>query len=697
MVTAEPTPDSQLQALWRHPNPTQTEYYKFQSHIEKKYSLSLNTPTSLWQWSVDNIPEFWAEAWDYTGVVASKRFDSVVDDQAPMFPRPQFFAGARLNFAENLLFPKADVKEDGLAVVAATEEGRRSYTWKELREEVRKCQASMEGRVKMGDRVVGYLGNGIHALVAMLAATSLGCIWSGVSPDTGPTAVLERMEQLEPTILFADNAVMYNGKVHNNMAKLTEVLAGLEKLGCLKSVVVVQTFGADTEFNDSLSSLSLPGTEIISYDNYLGSGSPSHKLHFEQLEADTPIYILFSSGTTGRPKCICHGAIGTLLQHKKEHQIHASMTSSSVFFQYTTITWMMWHWLVSGLASGATIVLYDGSPFRPNSHASMPTLINELGVTHFGTSAKYLSLLEQANLVPPPMPTLTTIFSTASPLAPSTFTYIYKTFAPTVHLASITGGTDIISLFFTQNPLLPLYPGQIQDRGLGMAVHAAVGMTPDGTLEEAEAGMEGELVCTKPFPSMPVCFWGPNGLDQYRAAYFSPDDEFAGRVWKHGDFIRFHPQTGGVEMLGRSDGVLNPAGVRFGSAELYGLLLREFSREIEDSVAVGRKKAGGDEDVVLFVVVNPEWDPPYGSDWWEDLEARVRSSIAKGLSLRHVPRWIIRAPEVPVTGNGKKVEVVVKGIVNGKAKVGAAVVNGRCLEFYRQWAERLKREEEEAK
>lgn len=421
----------------------------------------------------------------------------------------------------------------------------------------------------MGNRrgVLGYVANHAEALVAMLAATSLGCVWSGISPDHGATAVLDRLLQLSPVVLFADSAVLYNGKIHDVTRKLQDITAALP---CLRAVVVVNNFEQAVD----LSAVKSESGDAWLLGDFLEMAEDKDSpLEFLQLDPDHPVYILFSSGTTGKPKCICHGAIGTLIQHKKEHLIHCDMTPGCVFFQFTTVTWMMWHWLVSGLASGVTIVLYDGSPFRPlvdgDGNLAMAGLIEELGVTHFGTSAKYLSILEQHNVQPKPklaLSTLKAIYSTAAVLAPSTFEYVYAAFGPDLNLGSITGGTDIISLFGAPSPLIPVHSGEIQCLGLGMKVEAWDG---EGTnIEETDDA--GDLVCTRAFPCMPVKFWGEGGEVAYRRSYF---DVFPG-VWHHGDFVKLSSKTRGLLMLGRSDGILKPSGVRFGSAEIVSLLPR---------------------------------------------------------------------------------------------------------------------------
>ena len=580
-----------------------------------------------------------------------------------------------MNFAENLLYPCRRVPEDSLAIIAATEETREFVTWKQLRDRVRICTARLRklGIVK-GDRVAGYLANHTNTIMAMLAATSIGAIWTGVSPDTGVYAVLDRLQQIEPKILFADNAVMYNGKIHGVQEKLQQVAAEIKTL---KAVIVFET---TPDHPLDLSKIQIAQGTTSMY-NDMFQDIPNDVPHdFAQLDPDHPVYILYSSGTTGKPKCIVHGAVGTLIQHKKEHEIQCDIIPGDRLFYFTTCTWMMWHWLVSGLASGATLVLYDGSPFRPldkngSGEMAMPKLIEELGITQFGTSAKYLSVLEQKQVMPKrhlSLKSLKSIYSTGSPLAPSTFEYVYRAFGPNINLGSITGGTDIISLFGAPSPMTPVYAGEIQVLGLGMAVEAWDFQGKNIT----DTGEPGDLVCTRPFPCQPVYFWGQDGINAYKKSYF---ETFPG-VWHHGDFVRLNPETGGLIMLGRSDGVLKPSGVRFGSAEIYNVLLKHFT-EVEDALCIGRRKeTDTDETVILFLKMSKA---KYLSS---DLASKIQSTIRSELSARHVPTIINECPEIPVTTNGKKVEVAVKQILCGmNVKTSASVANSECLEWYRTW------------
>ncbi|KAF7865230.1 hypothetical protein EAF04_006207 [Stromatinia cepivora] len=672
--------DSLATELWRHPDPTSTRMYEFKEIVNEKYNLKLESYDDLYRWSIGNIAEFWEETWWFTGIRAERGFDKVIDNNAPMFPRPNFFQGSLLNFAENLLYPaNLSIDPDSPAIIAATESTRSTVSWAELREQVRKCTNALRTLgVKPHDRVAGFVGNHTNTVVAMLAAASLGAIWTGVSPDTGVAAVLDRLVQIEPVVLFADNGVEYNGRFHESLSKAREIVKELQGL---KRLIIFDTVDLPVE----IEGFDIKDGKAETFDEFLKSASdPNAPLKFIQLPPDTPLYILYSSGTTGKPKCIIHSSLGTLIQHKKEHILHCDMRPGDRLFYFTTCTWMMWHWLISGLASGTTIVLYDGSPFKPHSHLSMPLLIQELGITHFGTSAKYLSILEQNNILPLKqninLSTLRAIYSTGSPLAPSTFKYIYSAgaFPPSINLGSITGGTDIISLFGAPSPLSPVHTGEIQVRALGMSITA---YSPDGV--PILFGSPGDLVCTQPFPSQPTTFFSPDphtGLQKYHESYFQ---QFPG-VWHHGDFIKFSPETGGIYMLGRSDGILKPSGVRFGSAEIYNILLKHFSESIEDALCIGRRRpTDDDETVVLFVKMSPN------HTFDEELKGRIRKVIRKELSARHVPGIIDECFEIPVTTNGKKVEVAVKQILGGVfVKTSASVANRECLDWYRGWAER---------
>ncbi|EAU39033.1 hypothetical protein ATEG_00387 [Aspergillus terreus NIH2624] len=621
--------------LWRHSAPQDTQIYDFMKKANEKYGLSLNNYNDLWQWSVSEPANFWEHVWNYTPVKTHSQYDQVLGSDSLLFPRPSFFEGSRLNFAENLLYPASSPEESDIAIIAATEADREYVSWGELRERVRRCANSLKGAgLQAGDRVAGFLGNHTNTVVAMLATTSIGAFWTGVSPDTGVHAVLERLKQIEPKILFADNASLYNGKVHPTDSKISQIVSELSRLELL---VVFNTVKSHKFCLDAVTPVQ---GKALTYDEFLTTGNQSAALEFASLAPEHPVYILYSSGTTGAPKPIVHGSLGTLLQHKKEHVLHCDIRPGDRLFYFTTVTWMMWHWLVSALASGATIVL------------------------------------------PVSLHSLRAIFSTGSPLAPSTFEYVYSSIHPDIMLGSITGGTDILSLFCGSCPILPVYKGEIQCRCLGMAVSVY-----DYAGNDISASDEpGDLVCTKSFPAQPVMFWppGPVGAEKYRKSYF---DVFGPSIWHHGDFVRLNPHTRGVIMLGRSDGVLKPAGVRFGSAEIYNVLLKHFAEEVEDSLCIGRRRDGVDTDetVVLFVKLASSDGSPASMP--SDLAYRIQTTIRKELSPRHVPAVVDACPEIPVTSNGKKVENAVKQILCGlNIKIGASVANASCLEWYRTWA-----------
>lgn len=684
----EDSSEKPVKELWRHAAPEKTEMFAFHAYVKQKHHLSLASYADLHQWSVSHPGTFWEDLLLWARIKLQSPYTSVLDSAAPMYPRPLFFPGCSLNFAENLLFPPSEPSPDAMALVAATENSRERITWRSLRERVGRCSQAMRAQgLQSGDRIACYVGNHANAVVILLACLSIGAVWTAISPDTGVTAVLDRLTQIEPTLFFADNASFYNGKTHSTQEKVFEIISSLRSL---KAAIVLPAV-ADHPFDMNVQQGTLDCT-ILTFDTFLSSARPPYTSNFTALPPDHPIYILFSSGTTGTPKPIVHSSLGVLLQHRKEHSLHCDIRKGDTFFYYTTTTWMMHPWLVSGLATGACLVLYDGSPFQPHRQMSLPLLIDELHISHFGTSAKYLSLLEQSYLLPrkqdPPshLQSLRAIFSTGSPLAPSTFEYTYTAFGPDIMLGSITGGTDIVSLFGAPNPLLPVHAGEIQCAGLGMSVrcyHPSIGR------DITETGEPGDLVCDVPFPCQPAMFWPPGteGEQKYRSSYFDTFAKHAVKprqmVWHHGDFVKINPITGGMWMLGRSDGVLKPGGVRFGSSEIYNVILKYFSDEVEDSLCIGRRREGdSDETVVLFLRM------ARGQELNSDLLDRIKQTIRTELSARHVPGIVDVAPEIPVTVNGKKVEGAVKQILCGmNIKTSASVANPGCLDFYRRWAQ----------
>lgn len=631
----------------------------FRLVVNKKHNLQLENYDQLYQWSIDNVAGFWGAVWEFTNIIHSVPYTMVVDESKKPNEVPEWFSGARLNLAENMLWCNDDRK----AIIATTEHagGHKEITYRDLHEQVRICAAALRASgVVTGDRVVGYISNCIEAVIIYLAVQSIGAIWSSTSPDFGVQGVLERFVQINPKIIFSVNAVHYNGKVHDHISKLKAVVQGLPDL---EKVVVINFVPSHKTHYD--------GLQHIDYHDFLKMGANSDgtypPLVFEQLPFNHPSAIMFSSGTTGQPKCIVHCAGGPLLQHKKEHIVQGNLGRNDIVFQFTTTGWMMWAWLLSCLSVGSTIVLFDGSPFKPDP-LFLWRLVDEVGITAFGTSAKYIASLEEGGIKPGKECKLTTlkyIYSTGSPLKPESFDYVYRDIKSDVLLGSITGGTDIVSLFACHNTTLPVYRGEIQCRGLGMAVEC---WNESG---KPLMGYKGDLVCSRAFPCQPVFFWNDKDGSKYRKAYF---DQFPG-VWYHGDFLSINPKTGGVLMLGRSDGTLNPNGVRIGTAELYNLV--EKYDEVADCLVVGQKYKD-DERVILFLKMKEN------HEFTHKLVEKLKHEIRHQLSPRHVPSFILPITEIPYTINGKKVEVAVKKIISGENVVpSGAIANPACLDLFK--------------
>ena len=626
---------------------------------------------SLRRWSVDRPAEFWPAVWRYTGIVAEgpggdARGDEVVVGADRMAPPdatagPRWFPRARLNYAENLL----RFRDERDAIVAWDERGRqRTLSYAALYAEVSRIAAALrrEG-VGVGDRVAGCLPNGPEAIVAMLATASLGAVWSSCSPDFGATGVLDRFGQIAPVVLFAVDGYQFNGQWIDTRERVREVA---RQLPSVRRVVMVEQAGARRHDDGTAGA----DARITSWAAFTASGDVSEAatIRFERLPFDHPLFVMYSSGTTGLPKGIVHGAGGTLLQHLKELVLHTDLRRDDRIMYFTTCGWMMWNWVVSSLAVGATIVCYDGSPLPRRRAGALWDVVQAERITVFGTSAKWIALTEKAGLRPREthdLVPLRTILSTGSPLAPAGFDYVYRDVKADVHLASISGGTDIISCFALGVPTRPVWRGELQARGLGMAVE----VWDDGG--RPITGTPGELVCTRPFPSMPVGFWNDSDGAKYRAAYF---EHFPG-VWRHGDWAELTPR-GGMVILGRSDATLNPAGVRIGTAEIYRQV--EQLPEVVESVAVGQATGFGDVRVVLFVRLQD------GIVLDNPLRDRIRDRIRSFASPHHVPKKVIQVADIPRTISGKISEIAVRETIHGRAVSNTdALANPEALLLYR--------------
>ncbi len=636
------------QLLWQ-PNAERIASANITNFIEvlnRENGLSLQNYDELYDWSVESMGEFWSALWDFSGVIAETKGE-VFYQPADKFTDASFFPEARLNFAENLL----RTSNDSDAIVFRGEGDLRArLTRAELYTQVAQFAAYLKQvGVEPGDRIAAAMPNIAETVVAMLAATSLGCVWSSCSAEFGEQGVLDRFEQIEPTVMLLCDGYFFNGKRIDFLAKAKNIVP---QLPTLKSVVLVPYAGESD----------LPGS-VLWADAINNDASD---IDFIQLPFDHPLYILFSSGTTGKPKCIVHSAGGTLLQHLKEQQLQSDLKAGDRFFYFTTCSWMMWNWLVTGLASDATIMLYDGSPFYPDGNVIFDYAQDEK-FSFFGTSAKYIDAVKKAGLKPIETHDLSdvrVIASTGSPLLPESYDFVYEGIKNDVCLASVSGGTDIVSCFVLGNPTGAVYRGEIQARGLGMAVEV---WNDAGQPVIAE---KGELVCVKPFPCKPIGFWNDTDGSRYKSAYFERFEN----IWSHGDFAEL-TERGGMIIYGRSDAILNPGGVRIGTAEIYRQV--ENLEEVMESIAVGQD-IGGDVRVVLFVVLRE------GLILDEELVNTVKMKVRTGASPRHVPAVIVQVPEIPKTTSGKIVELAVRDVIHGReVKNVNALANAEALEHFK--------------
>lgn len=597
-------------------------------------NLGFKEYSELYRWSIRNIPEFWADMWDEASIIASKSYDTVIDDITKM-PGARWFSGARLNYAQNLLL----FRDDNTAIVfkgEAMDEPER-ITYAQLFEKVSGlARALRDEGIVAGDRVVGFMPNMPETIIAMLAASSIGAIWSSCSPDFGTKGTLDRFGQIEPKILFTASGYSYNGKRFDSLKKIKDISS---QLSSRPKIVVVPY--ADPEPDISSVPNSIHFREFISHDK-------CPEIEFEQLPFDHPLYIMYSSGTTGLPKCMVQSAGGILINHIKELKLHTDVSREDVLFYFTTCGWMMWNWMVSALSLGATIILFDGSPMYPDQGALFKLAETEK-ITIFGTSAKYIDSLMKNGLSLKDkydLGALKTILSTGSPLSKENFRFIYNDIKKDVCLSSISGGTDLNGCFFLGNPMGPVYAGELQCRGLALNVKAYD--------EEGKSciSYKGELVCTSPFPSMPLFFWSDPDGKKYHNAYF---DVYPG-IWRHGDFIEIN-ERGGVVIYGRSDSTLKPGGVRIGTAEIYSIV--ETFDEIEDSLVIGQDWEC-DVRVILFVKLKDDVKLNEG------LIQKIKNAIRTNSSPRHVPAKVIAIRDIPYTINMKKVEIAVRKIIHGQ-------------------------------
>ena len=626
---------------------------RFIGVVNEKYGLEIDSYTQLWNWSIESIPDFWATMWEFGEIKASRGYDEVVDDLSK-FPGAKWFGGARLNFAENLL----RYRDDQLAFIFKGETQKSAtMTYAELYDTVARLAKSLrEMGVAPGDRVVGYMPNLMETAIAMLAATSMGATWASCATDIGPRATLDRLGQVEPKVLFAADGYFYKGKLYNTLGNAEEVAKGIPSL----EKVIVVSYATE---NPDIGSIpkAIHFEDCLAREGYLPA-------QFEQLPFGHPLYIMFSSGTTGKPKCMVQGAGGVLITHLRDLVLQTDLKREDRITYITTCSWMMWNWLLSSLAVGATVVLYDGNPLYPDAEA-MWKLIQDEKITIFGTSATYINYLQKQGIRPGQdydLSSLREISQTGSPLSAEGFEYVYREIKEDLHFNSITGGTDLNATFAAGNLISPVYAGELQGPSLGMKVKAYD--------EEGDAILDrqGELVCEAPSPSMPLYFWNDPDGQKYKNAYFTFYPNL--NVWRHGDYIVIHGDTGGMTVYGRSDAVLKPAGVRIGTAEIYDVVER--LEEVADSLAIGQSWQG-DQRIILFV------KPVEGLSLTEELKGTIKRALRENASPRHVPALIVEVPDIPYTYSMKKVESAITNIVHGRPVLNRdALVNPESLDYF---------------
>jgi len=626
----------------------QTNMFHFMNTVNQKYGKTFTEYTALYEWSVSNIVEFWETFWEYSDILVSRSYSRVLDNPQKM-PGAKWFEGAKLNFAENLL----RYRDNQIALIFQSEgQSVTRLTYAELFKEVaRVAMALKEYGVEVGDRVAGFMPNRPETIIAMLAATSIGATWSSCSPDFGIKGVLDRFGQIRPKVLFTADGYFFKGKKIDSLNNISKII---DQLTCVEKVIVVPFISSKPDISG------LPKGV-----HFMDIGMDTDEIAFQQLPFDHPLYIMYSSGTTGLPKCMVQSAGGILLHQLKELRLHTDLKRKDTIFYFTTCGWMMWNWLTASLAVGATLVLYDGNPFYPDPEV-LWRMVQDLRISIFGTSAGYLGALKNTGAKPGKnfnLDALRTVLSTGSPLSVEGFHYVYEDIKQDVQLSSISGGTDLNGCFALGNPMGPVYAGELQCRGLAMKVQA---FDDEG---RSVLNRQGELVCSAPFPSMPIYFWDDPEGKKYHSAYF----DVYPNIWRHGDYIEIN-ERGGVVITGRSDATLNPGGVRIGTAEIYRQV--ELIEEIQDSIVIGQRWKN-DVRIVLFVKLQP------GRTLDDPLINRIRETIRKNASPRHVPSKIISVPDIPYTLNMKKVELAVKKTIENKPVTNKdALLNPDVLKYY---------------
>ena len=623
--------------------------------VSSRWGVDVPDYSALHKWSVNHREDFWTTVWDFCDLRSARRGEITLRNGDAM-PGAEWFPEARLNFAENLL--RGEGSEPAI-IFWGEDRIKRTLSCDDLRNQVSQLQQALQAAgVNAGDRVAGYLPNLPETVIAMLATTSLGAVWSSCSPDYGVQGVLDRFSQIEPKILFVADGYFYGGKEFDCLDRIKAITAQLPSVSQLVVIPYIRT----TALLNGLSN-------VVPWDDFLAQHE-IQEIEYTQVPFNAPLYIMFSSGTTGAPKCIVHGVGGTILQHLKEHQLHADVLPGDRVFYFTTCGWMMWNWLVSALASRATILLYDGLPAHPDGNILFDFVQSE-GATHFGTSAKWIDSISKTNLAPintHNLEKLRMLLSTGSPLSPQSFDYVYEKIKSDIHLASICGGTDIISCFMGGVPILPVWRGEIQAPGLGMKVEI---FDDNGNAKNSEPG---ELVCTSAFPSMPIYFWNDESGEKYHSAYFSSYPN----IWRHGDWVSF-TEHGGLVVYGRSDATLNPGGVRIGTAEIYRQV--EQMEEVLEGLVVGQQWEN-DTRIILFVILRSG----YALD--EDLTKRIKDKIRSGASPRHLPAITLQVKDIPRTVSGKITEIAVTDVIHGReVKNREALANPEALDLYKDLSE----------